>query len=176
MVIMYSQPYRRSNPSAHPLAMLKWLSNTDKHQVINPVLLLPHEMQFWPISVTGGGILTRWEVLPQQGALKVGTKVVEMRIEPPGAKAHVKMGGYVVPKVAFTNGYDVIRVLDGIREGVLWYFKEFGSTFNSQNQRLSLQAFREGQFQGSPAGYYPRDEDFPNPPKAPPTRGQRRRH
>jgi hypothetical protein len=106
-----AQPYNGGNF----LALLRDLSNDDKHRVLPPILVRPEV--FEPI-----GEPFRWSQLVDfdnthaEKHLKVGAEIVRMKLNPsPYPKADVEVAGYVTPHVLLQQGdRTVVNGLGGI--------------------------------------------------------------
>jgi len=77
-VIRSHQPYQRGNlAEGHPLAILSWLSNTDKHRYINPMLVASAQYQLRAVARPNSGckVLGVTEGPDLRKPLQVGAKL-----------------------------------------------------------------------------------------------------
>jgi len=94
-LVEHFQPYNRGG-DASPLEQLRDLSNTDKHRVINPMLVTPTLVG---IDFTASNCTVE-EVTPLSGyALQVGTAFARIRVPPECTDPRVQMSGHLIPDV-----------------------------------------------------------------------------
>lgn len=74
------QPFRHDDPDQHHLAVLAYLSNTDKHQVLHTALVENEGSQFGFRGVRGLAAITG-EIQPSFGPLVDGAEIVRVPIE-----------------------------------------------------------------------------------------------
>jgi len=103
------QPYRRRDPERDALAVLRTLSDRDKHRVITPVLVASRGPQFEK------GVAEDFEFDFRHASehLEVGAEIVRAPL-PPLADPHVEVTGNATPEVRFPKGKGVVSQLDDI--------------------------------------------------------------
>jgi hypothetical protein len=83
------QPYHRSDPTAHPLAILRALSNLDKHRGIPTITLVPDEYEATVRAATG---IREWSSFTFKfTAYEKGAVAAECKIVPLDADAQLHM-------------------------------------------------------------------------------------
>lgn len=141
-IIERFQPYHRFHeelavgPYFHPFAMLRDLSNSDKHRL--PTLVgipgsgvegsLPGMMLlFGSMAEFAEGKLPSVQTTP----VELGTVLVSVRMKPGSSPPEVEMAGNVLPQVSFVDGYPVIAVLDKIGAALAIAIGEFDPFFKA---------------------------------------------
>ena len=110
----------------HPLAMLRDLSNTDKHRFITPVLIPSTGLSLdGPSQWLAEGILTMdfaasmlRGIEPRAEAMVPGLEIARMPSQVDAAAIPPQLVGHSLPVVAFTDGRPVVAVLDKIARAV----------------------------------------------------------
>ncbi len=108
-IIESLQPYRRSEPERDALAILRILSDRDKHRVITPVLVSTGALQFEEGATEG----VKFEFGHASEHLEVGAEIARAPLSSL-ADPHVEMTGNATPEVRFPKGKGVITQLDAI--------------------------------------------------------------
>lgn len=89
-IIDGAQPYRRGQTAdSHPLAIIKMLSNIDKHRLVHPTfvaILPPDPAELELISVENGVAHIEFD----SGPLKDGAPIIRATLDPPNAKVNMK--------------------------------------------------------------------------------------
>jgi hypothetical protein len=111
-IIESLQPYRRREPKRDGLAILRVLSDRDKHRVITPVLVSTPGLHFEEGAAESVEI-DAFDFTHATEHLEVGAEIG--RAPPsPLADPHVEMTGSATPKVCFPKGEGVITQLNKI--------------------------------------------------------------
>jgi hypothetical protein len=125
----FYQPYKavKAPPGAtgeiiHPLALLKTLSNDDKHKVITPLVTWPQE-----IAINADPLGVGVEVLgmPPPAPLEEEAEIMLLRAPNAPDNATEVEVGTVGPSVSLSGGVEVIEALDGIAAVVAQAVREF---------------------------------------------------
>ncbi len=126
-------------PYFHPLAMLRDLSNTDKHRILTPVLIASTHFGMdrpveWIVN-----LVMDYVARYIRGELKAEAMVPELvlaRFPPPAgtAPAAPQRVGHALPMVAFEDGRTVVDVLDKIARAVEHVISTFGSLGNAKSE------------------------------------------
>jgi len=122
------QPYHAPDPAEDFLAILRDLSDTDKHRVVNEVLVFTRNF-----TLTGGAFdsipATGVKAFGKQHYLKVGTEVAHAAF-PRDPDNEVEVAGYAALEIALPqNDESVVRGLDFISAHVTNIVREFEQLF-----------------------------------------------
>lgn len=128
------QPFNAGNdPTGTALAVLSWISNTDKHRVVHAGFVLteePSEDLFDVTTLHPGGAYV--DVSMNWGELKDGAEIMRFRPVPPDA--HVNMNAQVPTYIAFREGDRQIHA-DAIKVVFKWvdaYVRGFEPIFRGE--------------------------------------------
>lgn len=104
-IIEKTQPYKRGDKASTTyFGWLKFLSDTDKHQVVHPMLAIMHDDPIETVSfrvTRGPGHVVREQF--QQVLFSQGAELLRCRVEPLTPEAEVEMVGDVPLRVAFSD-------------------------------------------------------------------------
>jgi hypothetical protein len=130
------QPYHTIDPYRHPLAILRDLTDRDKHRVVLPVLLrtrsvshniTPQRSVPPDRIVSPSTVDIRWT---GAGDLEVGAEVQRVKFRDDiHFDPHVEMQSYMTPKVTLPQGDGVVSELDHIAAYVVHVLGEFEPLF-----------------------------------------------
>lgn len=96
------QPYRGGYPVAwHAYAVVAWLSNTDKHQLIHPTWAATEEFDPANLTLTSSGGEGFADITWHSGTLKDGTEIVRARYITDTPETKVKMHTDIPVFIAF---------------------------------------------------------------------------
>jgi hypothetical protein len=127
----FYQPYKgaKAPPTAtteseiiHPLALLRDLSNDDKHKVITPFVAWNQAIQI-NADPLGNGVAILGFAPP--APLQENAEVMLMRAPNASEFATEVQVGVAVPTISLRDGIDPIQALDGMAEVVLQAISEF---------------------------------------------------
>ena len=95
------QPYHREQPDTHPLAILRAVSNLDKHRTIPTIALVADESEATVVTTDG---IESWNAITfkRGAAFKKGAVVAESKIVPESAVVQPKMD------VEFKAAFDIV--------------------------------------------------------------------
>jgi hypothetical protein len=117
-IVEESQPYHSSPPGEHVLSQLNYLSNTDKHRLLNTTATALSDAV--PTFLPERDVAAIHDVLLNVGTLEEGGELVRLLIEPSGPYPAVEMAGVFRLAITFrdpaplartVNGQSVMRVL-----------------------------------------------------------------
>jgi hypothetical protein len=125
------QPYRGRNTNRHGFAILAWLSNTDKHQIVHPTWTATHDFDPANLTLTSFGGEGWADLTWNAGALEDGAEIVRARyITDPNTKVH--MNAEIPVYIGFGNrpeksirGEDLGRLLVHVRDLINAYRPAF---------------------------------------------------
>lgn len=115
-------PDRWSGPPIHPLALLRDLSNEDKHRVVTPIIARSQSFSHTPPMNVGYGFLDFGD---SQEALEEGTVVMRLRPAGPNSAVIANPIGLMAPGILFPEKRSVLPTLERIRNFVLKVLDEF---------------------------------------------------
>lgn len=130
-IIEDSQPYKRWHGlTVHPLVRLNAFSNTDKHQVVNPVLGLTETFVVYDAvfnEVGGEIVVTTFQT--ESGPIERDAEVTRVLVRPPSLQRNVKVAGDLTPLVCFPDlpgqAIDLTDALDQIAVSVTNIVRKF---------------------------------------------------
>lgn len=138
--IEWAQPYSAPNrpttfpyvPALHALAVLKRLSNRDKHRMLNPILVSTGFVTFKGGDLDG----MRWSVVsfrysPPLGkkSLKVGTELMKCDL-PSNVDDEVEVAAYAAPDVRLPQGrYSLVHGIDLMTTSVQRVVERFANRY-----------------------------------------------
>lgn len=148
-IIETHQPYHGQDgrpdswvgPHIHPLALLRNLSNDDKHKVTPPVLAIPSGLDFFGTrgiefrpfididSFEGFEVETVFSHLNVGEVVALGLPVGRALLTGPGAKPKIDDAGQVIPSVALAEGRSVVPTIDRLARRVDLILGEFEPLF-----------------------------------------------
>lgn len=104
-----AQPYRNRkyslSPMGHPLAILKLLSNFDKHRTMHVQALFPSESTIWDaIEWNPEAKLLDYRIVPKPLSLENKTEIVWLRFSNTGAAPEVHLKGAITINPTFGDG------------------------------------------------------------------------
>jgi hypothetical protein len=122
----FQGPDNYSGPYVHPLALLKELSNDDKHRVVTPILALSQSYRLFTGPAFPEGVeLAGFPADSQdEGGFELGAPV--MRVVAPRFDSRVKVVGDVAPGVLISKRRGLIPSLERIDLYVERILGEFG--------------------------------------------------
>jgi hypothetical protein len=135
------RPDSWSGPYIHQLALLRDLSNADKHHILTPVLAVPWSSEFFNITdslrmVVNQGLNQHVESLtagqpPHLGGdrLEVGTVILRANIPGRLLEQEVDMIGYVTPMIHLAVGRPLVPTLDRLVAFVEYILHDFEPLF-----------------------------------------------
>lgn len=147
---LHERPDNWSGPYIHQLALLRDLSNEDKHRVLPTILLIPHRFVHEGIGLALdlltevlamlAGRTPRPDLLEFIGReiqwttegldeMKPGAGIYRARLVGPNVQPHMDMVGYATPNVALEERRAVIPTLDRIAAYVEGVIREFEPLF-----------------------------------------------
>ncbi len=110
------QPYKRRDPTRHPLAMLARLDDDDKHQALYVFDALPRNVMFDVLALNDCEVI---EVLPNIGvSLQAQAEIGRIHVRGTGPYPEVKMEANFVPDVKFSDGTAVLDRFEQLRRFV----------------------------------------------------------
>jgi hypothetical protein len=116
------QPYHLPNPHEHLLAKLNYLSNTDKHRLLNTTATALSDAA--PTFLPERDVAAIHDVAFNVGVLEEGQELVRLVIEPSGPYPAVTMSGVFRLAITFRDPYPSGRAIDG--ESVLHALFDIG--------------------------------------------------
>jgi hypothetical protein len=126
-IIHEYQPYKRTYPENDELAILQLLSNTDKHRVINPVLISTDRFHLPQGIVDAVGIENF--VGPTDKRLKFGAEVFRAPLSAYLAEPHVDVEGHSTPDIVLPQCTPIVKGLDNIGRRVTHILGRFEPLF-----------------------------------------------
>jgi len=135
------RPDSWSGTYIHQLALLRDLSNADKHRMLTPILAVPWSSQFFSLTdslrtIINQGLNQHVESLmsgqtPHLGGdrLEVGSVVLRAAIPGRILEQEVNMAGYVTPMIHLPDGRPLIPTLDRLAAFVVYILHEFEPLF-----------------------------------------------
>jgi hypothetical protein len=139
------QPYHREDPSAHPLAILRALSNLDKHRGIPTITMIADDAEAEVGLVTG---ISEWQsiVFKTGAAYKKGAVVADCKIVPddsgvePDMDVNIKAAFDVafgdIPAVPTIRNRLVVDVIEEVSEYVARIISVFLDSWNAAVKAL----------------------------------------
>jgi hypothetical protein len=133
--IKTTQPFNVGDQGrATPAAVLMWLSNTDKHQIVHPALAINEDpgedaLRFW-VESGPGAIVGNPQVWPNQ-RFEHGADLFRVRVEGHTADTVVQMDGFGRVGVAFGSRAVTMQGIAGVARwvrSVVNTFDEAGSS------------------------------------------------
>jgi len=137
------RPDSWSGPYIHQLALLRNLSDTDKHRMLTPILAVPWSSEFF--SPAGDDNLS---MIINQGLnqhvkslmsgqplhlggdhLKVGTIILRATIPERILEHEVDMAGYVTSMIHLADGRPLVPTLDRLADFVVYVLRQFEPLF-----------------------------------------------
>ena len=110
-IIHEFQPYKRRHPEQDELAILRSFSDTDKHRVVNPVLISTRHFHL------PGGVLDNVGVenfiVPTDKRLELGAEVFRVPLTSL-RDPHMDVQGHSTPDIVLPQGDPIIKRLDDI--------------------------------------------------------------
>jgi hypothetical protein len=103
-VIEKTQPFKQQNPDRTPFGWLRFLADTDKHQVVHPVLAAVGDDPTGAVSfkvTKGHGVVAKEEWW--HGFFGHGVGIVRCKVEPMTPDTEVEMTGNVKLRIAFSE-------------------------------------------------------------------------
>lgn len=98
-----AQPYNASDPDAHVLAILNWLTREDKHKLVHPTVgfIRPDRQPNLRFTANhdAGAIRQRW--IARSRRVQDGADVVRIKLAPLGTKPEMQMHGQLPLDIAF---------------------------------------------------------------------------
>jgi hypothetical protein len=117
-VIDSAQPYPGRNDPGRAIGALRDLSDRDKHQVLNPLLLSTNVLTFDDERVPFDRATGPLRIPKPPRRLEIGTEVVRVPF-PPDVDAEMEMAGYVAPDVRLAElDTGIIRGVDIMLQAV----------------------------------------------------------
>jgi hypothetical protein len=110
-IVEEAQPYHLSPPYDHVLSKLNYLSNTDKHRLLNTTATALSEAA--PAFLPERDVAAIHDVLLSVGVLEEGTELVRLVIEPDGPDPAVTMVGEFRLSITFRDSSPPGRAVDG---------------------------------------------------------------
>lgn len=130
-----------SGPYIHQLALLRDLSNMDKHRMLTPILAVPWMSEFFspPVNhIIRTSIIQDVEAFivgqalhPETGEHRLEVGIVVFRATIPGRilEQEVDMAGYVTPMIHLADGRTLVPTLDRLAAFVVYVLSEFETLF-----------------------------------------------
>jgi hypothetical protein len=126
-IIHEFQPYKRTYPKSDELAILQSLSNTDKHRVINPVLISTDKFLL-PYGILDAVGVENF-VVSTDKRLELGAEVFRAPLSPVLPEPHMDVEGHSTPDIVLPQGSSVIEGLDDIGRRVTEILRRFEPLF-----------------------------------------------
>jgi hypothetical protein len=121
-IVEESQPYHLPQPYDHVLAKLNYLSNTDKHRLLNTTATALADAA--PTFLPERDVAAIHDVALSTGVLEEGAELVRLVIEPSGPYPAVEMTGVFRLAITFRDSSRPGRAVDG--ESVMLVLFEIG--------------------------------------------------
>jgi hypothetical protein len=121
-IVELAQPYQLPNPYEHTLSKLNYLSNTDKHRLLNTTATALSEAA--PTFLPENDVAVIHDVVMNTGTLKEGGELVRLVLEPSGPEPIVTMAGEFRLAITFRDAAPAARNVDG--ESVMVVLVEIG--------------------------------------------------
>ncbi len=121
-IVELAQPYQLPNPYEHTLSKLNYLSNTDKHRLLNTTATALSEAA--PTFLAENDVAIIHDVVMNTGTLREGGELVRLVIEPSGPDPIVTMAGEFRLAITFRDAAPAARSVDG--ESVMLVLLEIG--------------------------------------------------
>jgi hypothetical protein len=121
-IVEQAQPYHLSDPSEHTLSKLNYLSNTDKHRLLNTTATALSDAA--PTFLPERDVAVIHDVVMNVGVLEEGEELVRLVIEPSGPDPAVAMAGEFRLAITFRDAAPIARAVDG--ESVMLVLLEIG--------------------------------------------------
>ena len=134
-IVEESQPYHFADPAEHTLSKLNYLSNTDKHRLLNTTATALSDAA--PTFLPEQDVAVIHDVVMNVGVLEEGGELVRLVIEPSGPDPVVAMAGEFRLAITFRDPAPIARAVDG--ESVMLVLLEIGQ-FLEQLFDLFLEA------------------------------------
>jgi hypothetical protein len=110
-IVESSQPYHLPNPFEHTLSKLNYLSNTDKHRLLNTTATALADAA--PTFLPEVDVADIRDVVMNVGVLEEGEELVRLLIEPSGPDPVVSMAGEFRLSITFRDAAPAARAVDG---------------------------------------------------------------
>lgn len=110
-IVEQAQPYHLPDPSEHTLSKLNYLSNTDKHRLLNTTATALSDAA--PTFLPEQDVAAIHDVVMNVGVLEEGGELVRLVIEPSGPDPVVTMAGVFRLAIAFRDAAPIARAVDG---------------------------------------------------------------
>jgi len=121
-IVEAAQPYTLREPQEHLLSKLNYLSNTDKHRLLNTTATALTEAE--PTFLPERDVAAIHDVIFDTGVLEEGQELVRLLIEPGGPDPKVTMAGVFRLAITFRDPTPTGRVVDG--QSVMLVLLEIG--------------------------------------------------
>jgi hypothetical protein len=122
-IVEQSQPYHlRPDPNEHTLSKLNYLSNTDKHRLLNTTATALADLA--PTFLPEQDVAAIHDVAMNVGVLEEGADLVRLVIAPSGPNPTVTMAGEFRLAVTFRDAAPIARAVDG--QSVMLVLLEIG--------------------------------------------------
>ena len=110
-MVEQAQPYHLPDPSEHTLSKLNYLSNTDKHRLLNTTATALSDAA--PTFLPEHDVAAIHDVVMNVGILEEGGELVRLVIEPSGPDPVVTMAGEFRLAITFRDAAPIARAVDG---------------------------------------------------------------
>lgn len=125
-LIDWHQPYRGEDgrpdtwhgPYVHPLALLRDLTDHDKHRITTAAFVLPSGFSLPGLPGVVYAGVSMMGFFPVQDHMEVGTGVAWVRVKGVGAKPEINSAGKVTPQVALAERRPLIPTIDRLTSRV----------------------------------------------------------
>jgi hypothetical protein len=131
-IVESSQPYKLPLVHEHLLSKLNYLSNTDKHRLLNTTATALSEVE--PTFLPERHVAAIHDVIFNVGVLKEGEELVRLLIEPGGPDPKVTMAGLFHLSITFRDPTPTGRVVDG--QSVMLVLLEIGRYLETLYERF----------------------------------------
>jgi hypothetical protein len=131
-IVEESQPYHLPDPSEHTLSKLNYLSNTDKHRLLNTTATALADAA--PTFLPEHDVAAVHDVVMNVGVLEEGGEIVRLVIEPSGPDPAVRMAGEFRLAITFRDAAPIARAVDG--QSVMLVLLEIGQYLESVFDRF----------------------------------------
>jgi len=121
-IVEQAQPYHLPDPSEHTLSKLNYLSNTDKHRLLNTTATALADAA--PTFLPERDVAAIHDVIMNTGTLEEGGELVRLLIEPSGPDPVVSMAGMFRLSITFRDAAPIARAVDG--QSVMLVLLEIG--------------------------------------------------
>jgi hypothetical protein len=121
-IVEQAQPYHLPDPYEHTLSKLNYLSNTDKHRLLNTTATALSDAA--PRFLPEHDVADIHDVVMNVGVLEEGGELVRLVIEPSGPNPAVMMAGEFRLSITFRDAAPIARAVDG--QSVMLVLLEIG--------------------------------------------------